>query len=60
MGLIIFTPPPDQKLYKYGSKDMDSVVRRVKAANGPVESVHNADVRTEPKPAALSSALAVQ
>jgi len=43
VGLIIFTPPPDQKLYKYGSKDMDSVVRRVKAANGPVESVHNAD-----------------
>eukprot|EP00656_Telonema_subtile_P050891 TRINITY_DN670_c0_g1_i1.p1 TRINITY_DN670_c0_g1~~TRINITY_DN670_c0_g1_i1.p1 ORF type:complete len:245 (-),score=37.30 TRINITY_DN670_c0_g1_i1:274-1008(-) len=43
VGLIIFTPQPDQKLYKYGSKDMDSVVRRVKTATGPVESVHNSD-----------------
>lgn len=43
VGLIIFTPNPDNKLYKYASKDMDSVVRRVKTATGPVESLHNAE-----------------
>jgi len=46
VGLIIFTPKPDQKLYKYASKDMDSVVRRVKTATGPIESLHNAEYST--------------
>eukprot|EP00656_Telonema_subtile_P003220 TRINITY_DN11470_c0_g1_i2.p1 TRINITY_DN11470_c0_g1~~TRINITY_DN11470_c0_g1_i2.p1 ORF type:complete len:148 (+),score=25.22 TRINITY_DN11470_c0_g1_i2:233-676(+) len=41
VGLIIFTP--DAKLHKYGSNDVESVVRCVNPTPGADDGVHNQD-----------------
>jgi len=43
IGLVIFTPKPDQKLYKYATASMEGVVAKYTSTAKAVESVHNAD-----------------
>lgn len=41
IGLVIFTPKPDQKLYKYATNNMENVVSRYHSTQSAVETVHN-------------------
>lgn len=41
IGLVIFTPKPDQKLYKYATNTMENVVSRYHSTTQAVETVHN-------------------
>lgn len=41
IGLVIFTPKPDQKLYKYATNSMENVVNRYHSTSQAQESVHN-------------------
>lgn len=41
IGLVIFTPKPDQKLYKYATNTMENVVSRYHSTAQAVETVHN-------------------
>lgn len=41
IGLVIFTPKPDQKLYKYATSSMENVVNRYQTTASAVETVHN-------------------
>lgn len=41
IGLVIFTPKPDQKLYKYATNTMENVVSRYQTTASAVETVHN-------------------
>jgi len=43
IGLIIFTPKPDQKLYKYATHRMDRVVQKYRTTQRAVETFHNGD-----------------
>lgn len=46
IGLVIFTPKPDQKLYKYATTSMDQVVNKYRQTAKAVETVHNGDYIT--------------
>jgi len=41
IGLVIFTPKPDQKLFKYATHSMENVVARYQSSNEAEESLHN-------------------
>lgn len=41
IGLVIFTPKPDQKLYKYATNNMENVVNRYHSTATAAETVHN-------------------
>jgi len=43
IGLIIFTPKPDQKLYKYATTRMEQVVQKYRNTQRAVETFNNGD-----------------